>query len=58
MSGHFENIINKDVLKLELPASFHKKTRTNLVEAMKKHGNIKEKSIALFKGDTSKPIQD
>jgi len=41
---------------LELPISFHKKTRAAFVAAMQKAGVVKGKSIALFKGDTTKPI--
>lgn len=51
-----ECLIHPQILKLELPVSFHKKTRENLVAAMKNEGGIKERSIALFKGDTTKPI--
>ncbi|KAL4445626.1 hypothetical protein ABPG74_006177 [Tetrahymena malaccensis] len=51
-----ENLINPEIQMLQLPVSFHKKTRQNLVEAMK--GVAQGRSIALFRGDTTKPIQD
>ncbi|EAR97910.1 metallopeptidase family M24 protein (macronuclear) [Tetrahymena thermophila SB210] len=54
----FDKILSEQTLKLELPVSFHKKVRQTLIDAMKKNGNIKERSIVLLKGDTIKFMHD
>lgn len=53
-----ECLLNGTIERLELPVSFHAKTRASLVNAMKAAGHTNGESIALFKGDVTKPIQD
>lgn len=54
-----ESILDANIESLDLPVSFHAKTRASLVAAMKTAGHVNgAKSIALFKGDITKAIQD
>jgi hypothetical protein len=51
-----ENLLDGKIERLELPVAFHSKTRANLISAMNSAGHVNGSSIALLKGDVTKPI--